>query len=225
MKADMCRKLWLIIFLGCTVAAFAESSNPGPGSMKVVGERNFLTGYPATVREGVINVVVEIPAGTNEKWETSADGTSIHWEIKNDKPRIVQFLPYPGNYGLVPRTLLSKNIGGDGDPLDVIVLGGAVPRGSVVEATPIAVLSLLDGGEQDDKILAVPLSGPLSDVTSLESLNRMYPGATEVVRIWFTGYKGGETVTQGYKDSTAAWNLINLTENAFDQEAASITAD
>ena len=46
------------------------------------------------------------------------------------KPREVKYLGYPGNYGMIPRTLLPKELGGDGDPLDVIVLGPAVERGS-----------------------------------------------------------------------------------------------
>ena len=52
----------------------------------------------------------------------------------------------------------------------------------MLQVRPIAVLELLDKGEQDDKILAVPLSGPFSDVTGLESLNAKYPGATDIVK-------------------------------------------
>ena len=55
------------------------------------------------------------------------------WEFKDGKPRIVKYLGYPGNYGMVPKTLLPENLGGDGDPLDVIVLGPQVERGSVIK--------------------------------------------------------------------------------------------
>ena len=68
---------------------------------------------------------------------------------------------------MIPRTLLPKELGGDGDPLDVLVLGRALPRGSVVETKVLGVLKLLDRGEQDDKILAVPKECPLHEVTSL----------------------------------------------------------
>lgn len=125
---------------------------------------------------------------------------------------------------MVPRTLLPESDGGDGDPLDVIILGPAVPRGSVVEVRPVAVLDLLDQGERDDKILAVPVSGPLSDVIDLKSLNRMYPGATEAVQIWFANYKGGRTKSRGYKGSSAAWKLIDAAARAFEQEATDNTA-
>ena len=97
----------LLIF-GCLMVTSGQSithgksSSPGPDSAVLIGERNFLTGYSAIATEGIVNVVVEIPAGTTEKWEVSADGKSIHWEIKKGKPRIIQYLPYPGNYGMVP---------------------------------------------------------------------------------------------------------------------------
>lgn len=205
----------LLALLGISSGTIAGESNHTPGAMQIIGERNFLTGYPATVRDGIINVVVEIPAGTNEKWEASADGTSIQWEIRDGKPRVVQYLPYPGNYGLVPGTLLSKDKGGDGDPVDVIVLGSAVTRGSVIEAVPIGVLALLDGGEQDDKILAVPLSGPMSEVTDLEMLDSNYPGVSELVETWFTRYKRGEMQSLGYRDAAVAWRLIQMTSAEF----------
>jgi len=56
---------------------------------------------------------------------------------------------------MIPQTLLSKENGGDGDPLDVIILGPSISRGSVVKAHLIGVLKLLDGGEQDDKLIAI----------------------------------------------------------------------
>ena len=92
---------------------------------------------------------------------------------------------------MVPRTLLPESDGGDGDPLDVIILGPAVPRGSVVEVRPVAVLDLLDQGERDDKILAVPVSGPLSDVIDLKSLNVCIPVLPRRCRFGLKIIKGG----------------------------------
>lgn len=41
----------------------------------------------------------------------------MKWEFKKGKPRVVSYLGYPGNYGMIPKTLLSKESAGDGDPL------------------------------------------------------------------------------------------------------------
>jgi inorganic pyrophosphatase len=195
--------------------AFSASSNPSENSEILVGERNFLTGYPAVVSERVVNVVVEIPAGTSAKWEVSADGDTIHWEIKKGKPRVIDYLPYPANYGMVPRTRLPIEEGGDGDPLDVLILGPATARGAIVPARPVAVLRLLDDGEQDDKILAVPLSGPLSDVTGLKSLNQKYPGVVEIIRAWFANYKGDKIEIKDTKGSKTAWKVVEKAVDSF----------
>jgi inorganic pyrophosphatase len=154
------------------------------------GATDLLDGPETFGEPGLIHVVVEIPAGTNDKWEVDGESGLLHWELKDGKPRVVQYLAYPGNYGMIPRTRLPAELGGDGDPLDVLLLGPALERGAVVTARPIGVLKLLDDGERDDKVLAVPLAGPLSDVTDLASLDAGYPGARAIVETWFTHYKG-----------------------------------
>jgi len=85
----------------------------------------------------------------------------LEWEFKSEKPRFVSYLAYPGHHGTVPGTLLPEHQGGDGDPLDVIVVGPAVPRGSVVTARLLGGLRLMDRGEQDDKLIAVQPDSPL----------------------------------------------------------------
>jgi inorganic pyrophosphatase len=180
-----------------------------PDSVELRGTANYITAYPAIVREGIVNAVIEIPAGTNEKWEVVEPGSVLEWEIAEGERRVVGYLAYPANYGMIPRTLLAKEAGGDGDPLDIIVLGPAQPRGSVVAARPVGLLRLLDDGERDDKIIAVRAAGPLSDATTLQDLDALYPGATEIIRIWFTSYKGpGRLESSGYQDEAAAMAVI-----------------
>jgi len=156
-----------------------------------------------------VNVVVEIPAGTNDKWEVDKSSGSLHWEQKDGKPRVVQYLAYPANYGMIPRTSLPYEIGGDGDPLDVLLLGPELARGAVVQARPIGVLHLIDDDERDDKILAVPVAGPLSDVTDLAALDARYPGIRQIVETWFTHYKGpGRTTSAGFGDAVEAVAVV-----------------
>lgn len=63
---------------------------------------------------------------------------------------------YPANYGFIPRTYA-----GDGDPLDVLVIchEEIVPL-TLVECYPIGVLKMIDGGEEDEKIIAIPIKDP-----------------------------------------------------------------
>ena len=159
--------------------------------------------------------LIEIPAGTTAKWEVNHKTGHIEWEFRNNKPRNVKFLGYPGNYGFIPQTILEKNEGGDGDPLDIIVLGPAVNRGSVQEVKILGAIKLLDTGEQDDKIIAVPLNGTFSNVESLGELMVEFPGTIEIVRYWFEGYKGGKMHFMGYMKRKEAQSLIEKAHSSW----------
>jgi inorganic pyrophosphatase len=100
----------------------------------------------------VVNVIVEVPKGSRNKYEYDEEtGT-----IKLDRV-LYSSIHYPGDYGLIPRTLYD-----DGDPLDVLVMVGepSVP-GCIIQARPIGLFKMLDREQRDDKVLAVPASDPL----------------------------------------------------------------
>jgi len=139
-----------------------------------------------------VNVVVEIPAGENLKWEYNPRSNKFEVETIDGKERRVQFLPYPGSYGFIPSTLMDKERGGDGDALDVLILSQRIESQSVVETIPIGVIKLLDRGEADDKILAIPRdeSLRLSTCTSLACFREKHPGMIEIIEQWFQHYKG-----------------------------------
>lgn len=186
----------------------AESLRPdGPYELK--SRTNLLTNYMARNQDGTINVVIEIPAGTSEKWEVSSDGYSLVHEFKGDKPRVVNYLPYPGNYGLIPRTLLDADKGGDGGALDVMVLGPAVARGRVIRARPIGVIRLVDRMEQDDKVLAVTEGMTFQDTFDIDSLKDQYPGVIEILDIWWThAHERGTDVSLMGTGSRAQANAV-----------------
>ena len=171
---------------------------------------NYLRDIEPINSDGTVNVVVEIPTGTNEKWEVSKETGDIEWEFKKGKPRIVKFLGYPTNYGMIPRTLLSKDKGGDGDPLDVILIGSYIPRGNIVSGKVIGVLKMLDGGEIDDKLLMIQKESPLYKANSVEELKEEFPGSLSIIEKWFESYKGpGEIKTNGYGSVFEAENVLN----------------
>ncbi|KAA3662522.1 MAG: inorganic diphosphatase [Calditrichaeota bacterium] len=182
----------------------------------IIASKNFHSGYPSLADSGLVNVIVEIPAGTNAKWEVSSAGDSLLWEFKKGKPRVVNYLPYPGNYGMIPRTILPKEQGGDGDPLDIIVLGESVQRGSVISARLIGVLKILDNGEQDDKLIGIMPTSPLFPVRDLNELGEKYSGASEILKLWFSNYKGpGEMEFRGFGDKKQAERILSQAQKAF----------
>ena len=101
-----------------------------------------------------INVIVEIPKGSMNKYEYDKKYNII----KLDR---VLFSPfhYPGDYGLIPQTLSE-----DGDPLDALVLvTNPTYPGVLIESRPIGLLQMKDDGESDDKIICVSTNDPRYD--------------------------------------------------------------
>lgn len=210
---------WIAV-LSCLIAGCGGIQSDQAGARP--GSTHFIDDFPARAEGELVNVVVEIPAGTDAKWEVTKPDGELRWQIKDGAPRVVKYLGYPGNYGMIPRTLLPKDQGGDGDPLDILVLGSSQPRGSVVPVRIIGVLELLDGGEQDDKLLGVVQGSPLGEVGSLAELDAEFPGVSSIVRTWFENYKGLDDagqprmVAQGFGDAPRAEAILTAAMAAYD---------
>lgn len=98
-----------------------------------------------------VYAIIEIPKGSRNKYEYDKK-TGL---MRLDRV-LYSSLHYPGDYGLIPQTYYD-----DGDPLDILVMSN-VPTypGCLVEAIPIGLFRMLDRGEPDDKILAIPSGDP-----------------------------------------------------------------
>lgn len=111
-----------------------------------------------------INVIIEINKGSKNKYEIDKE-TGL---IMLDRAMYTT-QDYPFDYGFVPQTLWD-----DGDPLDVIVLTTSpLFPGILVKVRPVAVIDMIDDGESDAKIIAVPAKDPRwDDVKDLGDVNK-----------------------------------------------------
>lgn len=166
-----------------------------------------LLSLPAFSPEGFIHGVIEIPAGTNRKNEIDKSTGQIRPDIRDGRQRIVEFLPYPVNYGFIPSTRMDQARGGDGDPLDILLVSESLPVGTVVKAVPIGLMLLKDLGEWDNKVLAVP-ADPTQRV--IKCLNWMefqmeYSAIRTILEQFFLHYDGmGVMTLHGWADEMAA---------------------
>lgn len=94
----------------------------------------------------VVNGIIEIPKGNRAKYELDKESGML----KLDRV-LFSSVYYPANYGFIPRTYCDDN-----DPLDILILSqiDIVPM-CIVSAKVIGVMRMIDGGEADDKIIAV----------------------------------------------------------------------
>jgi len=165
---------------------------------------------PAFTDQGV-NAVVEIPAGTNHKIEFDLQSGAFQADSLRGGGRVIDFLPYPGNYGFIPSTYLDPRQGGDGDPLDVLVIGESRPTGAVLQVRPIGALRLSDEGEIDTKIIAVPAdsSKRVIQANNFQEFLIEYDAARRIIEEWFISYKGmGATELLGWEDESFALEEI-----------------
>jgi len=155
--------------------------------------------------------VTEIPAGGIIKYETDAKTGFIVADRFQSMP-----VAYPANYGS-----LTQSLGGDNDPLDVIFYTRApLQPGTLIKLRAIGVLKMIDGGEVDDKIVAVPTSKidpTWDDVKSMSDLPKI---EQERLEAFFRVYKqlpdGRKKVElKGFESADVAKNEIKQAFDAY----------
>jgi inorganic pyrophosphatase len=111
-----------------------------------------------------LNVIIEIPAGSQNKYEVDKETGLIKLDRANYGPT-----PYPANYGFVPQTHWD-----DGDAIDVLLFSSfPIHPGVLVPSRIIGVMRMIDGGESDDKLLCVPVEDRrFEDVQDVGDLNK-----------------------------------------------------
>ncbi|MBS1568190.1 MAG: inorganic diphosphatase [Bacteroidetes bacterium] len=142
---------------------------------------------PALLPNGNAHAVIEIPAGTSDKRQYDPGNNTFPVDLRNGVPRRIKFLPYPANYGFIPGTKMDKSRGGDGDALDIFVLCAGVASGTVLEVEPIGIIELLDAGERDDKVIALPVDPALRTVEA-DDITELPQAAREILVAWLLNY-------------------------------------
>lgn len=157
---------------------------------------------PGDVNNDVVNVVIEIPAGSNNKIEWNRE--KAVFQLDRVEPRI---FAKPTNYGFIPQTLDE-----DGDELDVLLITDEpLPTGIFLEARVIGVMEFVDDGEVDDKIIAVPVDDR-SNGNSIKELSDISQQKIDQITHHFNHYKDlkkpGSTVVKGWGNVEKARQII-----------------
>lgn len=127
-----------------------------------------------------INVVIEIPYGSNIKYELDKESGAV---VVDRVMYSAMF--YPANYGFVPNTLSD-----DGDPADVLVLNEyPLQAGSVIKCRLIGVLLMEDESGIDEKLLAVPVSKIDPRYDGIQSFEDLPKITLDRIKNFFETYK------------------------------------
>ncbi|WP_421657917.1 inorganic diphosphatase [Leptothermofonsia sp. ETS-13] len=159
-----------------------------------------LTRIPAQPKPGLINVLIEIPAGSKNKYEFDKDLNAFALDRV-----LYSSVQYPYDYGFVPNTLAD-----DGDPLDgMVLMDQPTFPGCIIAARPIGMLEMIDGGDRDEKIFCVPDKDPR--YTQVKNLSDVAPHRLDEIAEFFRSYKNLEkkvTEILGWKDVDQVMPLV-----------------
>src|SRR5690554_1830739 len=161
-----------------------------------------------------VNAVIEIPKGSKAKYEIDKESGLI----KLDRV-LFSSVMYPANYGFIPQTYCD-----DKDPLDILVICSVdVYPMSVIEAKVIGVMHMIDGGEQDDKIIAVANND--MSVNYINDLSELPPHTMKEIVRCFKDYKTLEdknvTIEKLYGRSFA-YKVIEDAIDLYEREYANL---
>lgn len=147
-----------------------------------------------------VNAIIEIPKNTRAKYELDKESGLLLMDRV-----IYSSMYYPANYGFIPRTYCD-----DKDPLDIVVLSQiqVVPL-CIISAKVIGVMRMLDGGELDDKIIAVAENDvSVNHITDITELPKHF---FKELRNFFEDYKKLENKTvevEDFQNATMAKEIV-----------------
>ena len=149
--------------------------------------------------------VVEISKGSKKKYELDKETGYIMLD------RILHTSThYPANYGFIPRTY-----GDDGDPLDVLLLcSESLEPLTLVRAYPIGVISMIDNGRNDEKIIAIPFTDP--NYNHYTNIDELPHHIFEEMRHFFSVYKNLENKTTAVDEVKGRENAVHIVKEAID---------
>ncbi|CAM3386628.1 inorganic diphosphatase [Helicobacter labetoulli] len=157
-----------------------------------------------------VNVIIEIPYGSNIKYEVDKDSGLV---VVDRVMYSAMF--YPANYGFVPNTLVD-----DGDPVDVLVLNPyPLQAGSMIASRLIGVLVMEDESGMDEKLIAVPVSKIDPSFDKIQSLRDLPQITLDRIKNFFETYKTLEpnkwVKVKDYKDKATAQAILDKSIKAY----------
>lgn len=157
-----------------------------------------------------LNAVIEIPYGSNIKYEIDKDSGAVVVDRV-----LYSAMFYPANYGFIPSTLAD-----DGDPADVLVLNEyPLQAGSVIPCRLIGVLVMEDESGMDEKLLAVPVTKIDPRYDGIKSINDLPKATLDKIKNFFETYKMLEpnkwVKVKGFEDAKKAQDILDKAIKAY----------
>ncbi len=160
---------------------------------------------PERITRKDFEAVIEISKGSKMKYELDKE-TGL---LKLDRV-LHTSTHYPANYGFIPRTYADDN-----DPLDVLVLcSEKIEPLALVRCYPIGVISMVDGGHADDKIIAIPFGDPTYN--EYKDISQLPKHIFDEMTHFFKVYKMLENKDTAINEAQGALAAVDIIEDAIE---------
>lgn len=149
--------------------------------------------------------VIEIPKGSKGKYELDKKSGMLILDRV-----LFSAVHYPANYGFIPRTFCEDN-----DPLDILIISQIdIPSMTLVKAKVIGVMRMIDGGEADDKIIAVAADD--QSVNYINDISELPPHLMKETHRFFEDYKKLENKAVKVEDFLGKDDAIRIINESID---------
>ncbi len=160
---------------------------------------------PKRISKDNFMAIIEISKGSKNKYELDKE-TGL---LKLDRI-LYTSTHYPANYGFIPRTYAD-----DLDPLDVLVLcSESILPLTMVNCYPIGVISMIDNGRADEKIIAIPFDDP--SYNTYTDISQLPPHVFDEMIHFFTVYKALENKQTAVSEIKGAKEAIEIIDRAIE---------
>lgn len=161
---------------------------------------------PKFISKDDFTAVIEIPKGGKNKYELDKE-TGL---LRLDRV-LYTSTHYPASYGFIPRTFAD-----DDDPLDVLVIcAEPINPMTLVQVYPIGVMRMLDGGKNDDKIIAIPFSDP--NYNTIKDISELPHHIFEEMVHFFKVYKQLENKETAVRDLFGHAEALDIIQASIDR--------
>jgi len=152
-----------------------------------------------------VYAIIEIPSGSNKMLNFSTTSGKIEPPEANDE-KMLNFLPFPGNFGFVPKTKRMEK------PIDIIVLSRRFDSGELINTFPIGAIKLKAGPDERFIIVAVPVNKKDRTIQALnfQDFFTTYDSAKFILEQWFANYQGyGSYKIESWVDERTAYQEVD----------------